>query len=444
MCFAGCTAPAPELAAAFGDEIALRARLALIDPGNPRELVRVLSRVASTRQPGHDRIGAGLSAAVSGRRLVAAHARTNRETARLFIRRLGLGERVGRGVDHVHFRWDGKGIPATLSGSRIDLSARIALVAGDLLVLQAVHGRERAVSTLRSRAGRAYDPAVVATLLTSIDELVGAAYSGSAWERVIAVAPERDAVLNGAAVDNALTVLADFSDATAPFLAGRSRTVASRAGAAMQALGASADDVATTKRAGLLHDLGRVAVPSSIWLKPDLLTELEWERVRLHPYQTERLLGRSRPLDDVALIAAAHHERCDGSGYFRASTRAELPLAARVLAAADAYLSMRSPRPYRPALSAESATATLRRAAETGELDSRAVEAVLAVEPPAGYAAAARPDGLTDVEVRMVRRLADGDTSRIVIHYLPGIAAKTGVSTRGAARVYAAEHGLLA
>ncbi len=70
-------------------------------------------------------------------------------------------------------------------------------------------------------------------------------------------------------------------------------------------------------RAGMLHDLGRVGVSAGIWDKPGPLTDDEWERVRLHPYLTERVLGRSGAFAPLAMLAALHHERLDGSGYPR-------------------------------------------------------------------------------------------------------------------------------
>ena len=91
-------------------------------------------------------------------------------------------------------------------------------------------------------------------------------------------------------------------------------------------------DVVTTRRAGLLHDLGRTGISNAIWDKPEPLTESERERVRLHTYYTERMLRRPAALAGLAAIAAAHHERLDGSGYHRAIRGSDIPLLARYLA----------------------------------------------------------------------------------------------------------------
>src|SRR5207247_5062062 len=110
-----------------------------------------------------------------------------------------------------------------------------------------------------------------------------------------------------------------------------------------------ADDVAAIWRAGLLHDIGRVGVSTGIWDKPGLLSDREWEQVRMHPYYTERVLARPGALARLGTLAAYHHERLDGSGYHRGAPAAILSPAARILAAADTHHAMTKPRPHRPA-----------------------------------------------------------------------------------------------
>jgi HD-GYP domain-containing protein (c-di-GMP phosphodiesterase class II) len=212
--------------------------------------------------------------------------------------------------------------------------------------------------------------------------------------------------------------------------------------------------VEAIRRAGLLHDLGRVAVHPRIWQKPGPLTADEWEQVRLHPYHTERVLSRSPFLCGLAPAASAHHERLDGSGYHRGAVGAELALPARLLAAADAYHAMTQPRPHRPALAPEQAGAELGADASAGRLDAEAVSAVLEA---AGQQVPRleRPAGLTEREAQVVGMLARGLQTKQVAHAL-GISAKTadhhvqsayrkiGVSTRAGATLFAMEHGLIA
>jgi HD-GYP domain-containing protein (c-di-GMP phosphodiesterase class II) len=208
------------------------------------------------------------------------------------------------------------------------------------------------------------------------------------------------------------------------------------------------------RRAAFVHDLGRVAIGARTWQKPGPLSADEWEQVRLHPYHTERVLSRSGFLAALAPVAGAHHERLDGSGYHRGCRGAELPLAARVLAAADAYHAMCEPRPHRERLSPDRAAEILGEEASSGRLDPDAVTAVIetAGQPVPRLE---RPAGLTEREVEVVTMLARGLQTKQVARAL-GISVKTadrhvqnaygkiGVSTRAAATLFAMEHGLVA
>ncbi len=178
---------------------------------------------------------------------------------------------------------------------------------------------------------------------------------------------------------------------------------------AAEALGCPAPEVAEIRAAGLVHDVGRVAVPNGIWDKPGPLNAGEWERVRLHPYYTERVLERSAVLAPLAVLAGSHHERIDGSGYHRGATAAQLGTGARVLAAADVYDALTHDRPYRGALSAAAARTELGEMVVAGRLDKRAVDGVLeaagaaALDVRQGY-----PAGLTEREVEVLRLVAQG------------------------------------
>jgi HD-GYP domain-containing protein (c-di-GMP phosphodiesterase class II) len=217
-------------------------------------------------------------------------------------------------------------------------------------------------------------------------------------------------------------------------------------------IGLAPADVTRVKRAGLVHDLGRVSVPLRVWEKTSKLATSDWEMVRLHAYHTERVLARSPLLADLVPVTGFHHERLDGSGYHRGSVGPALDSQARLLAVADAYHAMREPRPHRPALTTAEAAASILDDARAGRLDPEAVTAVLRV---AGEVAPSieRPAGLTDRQVEVVRLLVRGLQTKQVAREL-GISAKTadrhiqnayrkmGVSTRAGASLYAMQHGL--
>ena len=148
-----------------------------------------------------------------------------------------------------------------------------------------------------------------------------------------------------------------------------------------------APTVRDLRRAGSVHDIGRVAVSAAVWQKAGALSPDQWERVRLHAYHGERVLCRSPFLSRLLPVATAHHERVDGSGYHRGSAGESQPAAARLLAAADAYRAMTEPRPHREAMTPARAADTLRSEVSDGRLDGRCVAAVLAAagQPPPAW-----------------------------------------------------------
>jgi HD-GYP domain-containing protein (c-di-GMP phosphodiesterase class II) len=205
-----------------------------------------------------------------------------------------------------------------------------------------------------------------------------------------------------------------------------------------------------------MQDIGRSGIPNAIWEREGPLSIEQWERVRLHPYYTERILSQSEGLRSVCTLASAHHERLDGSGYHRGSRGGDLDLSARVLAAADACHAMVHERPHRAARSLEDAALELRADASAGRLDARAVEAVLgaATGAPPRLAKSSNPGRLTDREVAVLRLMAQGHpnremaallgiTAKTVGHHVQHIYDKIGVSTRAAAAIFAVEHQLL-
>ena len=227
---------------------------------------------------------------------------------------------------------------------------------------------------------------------------------------MIAAEPALAVVLSGERFDAALEAIAAFVDVKSPYSLGHSRAVAELAARAGAALALKEEEVRTLRRAGLLHDLGRLGVSNAIWDKPGPLGAGEWERVRINPYLTERMLHASKSLAPLGAIVVAHCERMDGSGYPRGLPAARSP-PRRASWAANAYQAMCEPRPYRQALAAQDAAAELRDGGRAGRLDGDAVEAVLGA---AGHRVhgAARPAGLTAREVEVLRLLARGMSNK--------------------------------
>jgi HD-GYP domain-containing protein (c-di-GMP phosphodiesterase class II) len=373
------------------------------------------------------------------------------EVAGMLADALGVRPPVSELLAYITDRWDGHGPLRRAKGEQIPLPMRIVHVASDATFQRVLGGAERAARLVRERAHGAFDPAVAACLADDAQEILALDEEESAWQSVLACEPRPSVVLGGEEVDRALGAMGSFADLISPHLTGHSAGVAELAA---ETAARCNTDVTALRRAAMVHDVGRVAISAAVWQKPGPLNADEREQVRLHPYHTERVLSRSRFLSALCPVACAHHERLDGSGYHRGASAAELPLPARVLAAADTYHAMTEPRGHRAALSPERAASELVGEARSGRLDP---DAVTAVVEAAGQRAPRleRPAGLTEREAEVVAMLARGLQTKQVAgalgispktadHHVQNAYRKIGVSTRAAAALFAMEHGLIA
>jgi len=449
----GCHADAHEQAKWFGDDIVFKSAKYDYEQRSLRGLVVGLSKIGSGN-PALHRFRMGVEMAVSGRREVGGMIARHAALARILAERLGLPDDVQEAVGASYERWDGKGWPGDLKGEQVPIAARLAQVAEYTEVAHRIGGIDAATGLARRRAGTQYDPALSSALLEDPDRILGGLDSTRTWDAVIAAEPALGVRLTEGQFDAALTAVADFVDLKSPFFLGHARAVGDLVASAGTTLGLGADEVTMLRRAGLIHGLGRLGVSNSIWDKPGPLGAGEWERVRLQPYLTERVLHQSEALAPLGTIAMQLRERLDGSGYPRGLSGGAISRPARILAAADAYQSMREPRPHRPALSARDAEGEIHRDVRAGRLDGDAAEAVLAA---AGHRVGRRregPAGLTAREIDVLRLLALGmpskEIARVLVispktarNHIEHIYVKIGASNRVAASLFAMQHGLV-
>jgi HD-GYP domain-containing protein (c-di-GMP phosphodiesterase class II) len=451
----GCVADAHRVAARFGDELLANAQLSLMDSAQPGDVLALLLRHVGESEPALRRarmIMAALAAGPGERdEIITAHC----EVAEQLARRLGMRDTVARGVTQVFERWDGKGSPGRVRGEASLRAARIVTLARDAELFDRLDGADGAARVIRERSGSLYDPAVAECFCRRAAMLLHAADAENAWEAVLAAEPGPRPLLTPAARETATRAVADFVDLKSPFTAGHSSGVALLAAEAAERIGLSEPETTSIRQAGYVHDLGRVGISTAVWDKPGPLTTSEWERVRLHPYYTERVLARPKALAPIAAIAALHHERLDGSGYYRGIPAAMLSVPARLLAAADVYHALTERRPHRMAHTPEASADLLRAEARAGRLDPDAVQAVLAA---AGHRVVPVrrewPAGLSEREVEVLRLVARGLANREVAkrlsiaektvgHHIQHIYNKIGASTRAAATLFALQHDLL-
>jgi HD-GYP domain-containing protein (c-di-GMP phosphodiesterase class II) len=450
--FLGCTSEAAADARfTEGSEIELYAGLAPVLMGRQTEMLAWMLRHLGEDRPAPRRARLVLSALsdTGGMdRSIAAHC----EAGQRLAARLGMDEGVVSALALAFERWDGKGYPNRVPGDQIPASVRVSVVARDVELLARLGGWDLVRETLEKRSGRAYDPTVAGAFLDSGRAWLAEVGDGPLWESALDAEPFPRAIVAHARLDDVLRGFADFVDLKSPYTLGHSSGVARIAHEAGAALGLDDAALGRSRRAALVHDLGRVGVSNWIWDRPGPLSTGDWERVRLHPYLTDRILARCSLRPELG-AACAHHERLDGSGYHRGVDAARLTTEDRLLAAADAFQAMTQERPHRPARGAAEAVRELAREVDAGRLDGRVVRAIAAVAGERRPQLEEWPDGLTDREVEVLRLVARGLSNKEVAaqlviapktvgRHVENVYGKIGVRTRAGAALYALERGL--
>ena len=453
LAWVGCVADSHELSRWFDDDNHLRAASYEVDRAGLPMMRFLLGHLALAGSPlqrvsmvGHFLAG-GISDVMSS---IAAHCETTGDIAD----RLGLTAEVRRALPQVMERWDGKGVPAGLSGEQIERVMRVLHIANEAEVFWRMGGVSMATEMLGEHRGRAFDPTLVDICIAHAAEIFDGLDSVDTWSVVIDGSSVLDRELDETELQAALETFADYADVKSPWFLGHSRAVAALAAEAARRADLPASDVELVERAGFVCRLGTIGVAAGTWDRPGPVSRIEWERVRTVPYLTERVLHRQDRLAAIGTIAGMFHERLDGSGYPRGLAGSAIPPAARVLAAAEVYQASREARPHRPAASRAEAEALVLRESAAGRLDAAAVDAVLAA---AGHQTRRRPNlvaGLTAREAEVLALLVRGLSNKEIAASLvisPRTAGshaehiynKLGVSTRGSAAMFAMRHGIV-
>jgi putative nucleotidyltransferase with HDIG domain len=188
-------------------------------------------------------------------------------------------------------------------------------------------------------------------------------------------------------LDRVAEAFARVIDAKSPYTASHSAGVATYAQATGAAMGMDAAQQRDLRRAGMLHDIGKLAISSRILDKPGRLTAEEYEAMKAHTRHTLQILGRVQCFRHLAGIAASHHERLDGSGYHRGLAAFDLPRPARILAVADVFDALTADRPYRAAMPVGQALEILREQAGTALCPAAVAGLVASLEGEPGFTA---------------------------------------------------------
>lgn len=443
----GCTAFAADEARLADDDVALRRQLMHGDSSRPVEVARAVARASSSPLRGARGVGRLLS---SARRLRTHWTSEVCGAARHLAQQLGFGPDVVRALDEVFERWDGLGGPQGVRGEAISVLGRVAQAAHVAVLFLIAGGPPLAREVLGLRSGSVLEPRWAAAAVELVGPFQGLA---SSPERLEAVELSLADMPAGLTLEVIAVTFGDIADLQSPFTRGHSRHVARVCDRAATTLGLPKPERVELRLAAHMHDIGQVALPTGLWLEPRW-TPADRQRGSTHTHYTERVLGAAPEWAAVAKLAAAHHERLDGSGTHRGLKAPALPRAARLLAAADAVCALREDRPHRPAMDGAGVRATLREAVDDGHLDADCVAAVLEAVGERAAVPTSAVASLTPRERDVLVQLARGRTNkeiaaglrisaRTVQTHTIHIYEKLGVSTRAAAALEASKAGLL-
>jgi putative nucleotidyltransferase with HDIG domain len=273
-------------------------------------------------------------------------------------RKIGFSEDTTEAIYNLDEHWDGKGFPHGRQGREIPLLSRIMNLCQTLEVFVAIGGPQDAFQVIEDRCGTWFDPEIVAACrqLEKDSRFWEMIEGQNVRQHAIDLEPlSVFAYATDAKLDSVCEAFADVIDIKSPYTHEHSRQVTRYALAIGKRIGLGETDLTIVRRAALLHDIGKLSVPNKILDKPGKLTAEEWETVRLHPYYTQRILERISGFSHLAFIASTHHEKLDGTGYYRNLRGTQLPLSSRAIALGDIYDALTAKRPYRDAMPVEKA-----------------------------------------------------------------------------------------
>ncbi len=448
--FTGCSSTAPETAAfALGDDLTANYALTMADPADPVSVRASLeARFAPDADPAER--AAVIDAAIEALPHLVAGGVLHCDQARALAKRLPLPPLVDRLLRTLESRWDERH-PVHPSGVEVPLESRIVEFVAVAELYRRAGGMAALHELARARAGGQFDPEICQAAIDLGPALIdGLDPPHGLLEVLLDEEPGVANVVTAEGRAKVAEVIADFTDNKSAWLVGHSRRVAKLARLAGLELGVG--DAQTLYIAGLVHDVGRCAVPNGVWDQPGELSRTQRRAAESHSRHTEDMLAVSPAFDDVRLLASSAHERGDGSGYHRRQRGHEV--APALVAAADVYCGLTDRRPWRDALTDKDAAGHLLGLADQGALSREAVRGVLRA---AGHgkrlADRAYPDGLTARQVEVLRELARGRTTKEVAatldmatktadNHIQAIYEKIDAQTRTHAALYALEHGL--
>lgn len=349
----GCSTNASRLCELYGaDDLTAKCNLKTVDWTKPTETLRFIAGNVAPQGSRWEKIRKTIDVALDGPKGAKRMFETRCERGADIAALLGFPEETAAAILHLDEHWDGRGQPRGLKGEQISLEGRILGIAQTVEVFFGGHGLTAALEMVERRTGTWFD--------SELADIVRSLRADSAFWEQVAGATDRTLARKYERYDDAQTAdeerldrvaegFARVVDAKSPWTFRHSEGVATAAVGIAEVLGLPPEQIRQLRRAGLLHDLGKLGVSNLILDKPGKLTDAERLTIQLHAGKSERILRRVASFSELADWAWSHHERIDGRGYPRGLEGVQLPTPVRILVVADIFDALSAARPYRAA-----------------------------------------------------------------------------------------------
>ncbi|KQN69943.1 HD-GYP domain-containing protein [Devosia sp. Leaf64] len=360
----GCSSNAARICKLYlADDLNFKNSYKSVDTKLP-EILRFLISNTARKSGFVERLQTMINVARNGGEIARELIETRCQRGADIARSMRFSETVCQGILDLDEHWDGTGQPLRRTGNEISLFARIALLSQVVDVFFMRGGAEAAVAEVSNRAGRWFEPGLVAIIqdLASDAKFWQVLLANDLDHCVASLEPRaRMREVDEDYLDDIAAGFAQVVDAKSPFTAGHSDRVSIFADLIAEELGYAPDRRRWLKRAALLHDIGKLGVSNSVLDKNGRPDEDEWVQIRQHPELGRVILSKISAFRTMARIAGDHHERLDGKGYPHGISEASIDLDTRIVTVADIFDALTADRPYRKAMSVTDAFAIMQK-----------------------------------------------------------------------------------
>lgn len=358
----GCSSNAARICRLYlADDLSFKNAYKVVDNKLP-EILRFLLANTARKSGFVERLQTMVHIARNGGEIAKELIETRCQRGAEIARSMRFSEAVAQGILDLDEHWDGTGQPLGLAGVDISRFGQIALLAQVADVFFMRGGAEAARAEIAERAGRWFDPALVACFeaLQGEADFWSQLLANDLPEKVIDLEPRALArAVDEDYLDDIAAGFAQVVDAKSPFTAGHSDRVALFADLVAEELGYDAERRRWLKRAALLHDIGKLGVSNAVLDKNGKPDEAEWAEIKRHPELGRVILSKIATFRDMARIAGDHHERLDGRGYPHGIAGEAIDLDTRIVTVADIFDALTADRPYRKAMPVSTAFAIM-------------------------------------------------------------------------------------